>query len=127
MGLTSALSITESANPPRSVFVDAPLGHTAGPPNDAEAQRHILTDALTAGHALTEPGLVKLGYRWHHDDWRSDALGWSRKRESSGTHSSPSGDSREGRSSEPKYQSTDDKTAAEAVPEDQQCLVCLGL
>ena len=116
-----------SANPPRSVFVDLPLGHTTGLPHDVEGQRTILTEGLAAAHALTKPGVVDLPYRYVDDDWKANPLGWSRKRQSSGSASKRSGDSRTGRSSEPQYQSDADRQAAEAVAWDDQCLVCVGL
>ena len=56
MSLTSALSITASVNPPRAVFVDYPLGHTAGKPDDVESQDAIVRaalDQLTFGVAYT--------------------------------------------------------------------------
>ena len=127
IGFTSARSITVSANPPRSVFVDLPLGHTTGLPNDVDGQRTLLTEGLSAASALTGPGVVDLPYRYVDDEWKAAPLGWSRKRQSSGRASKPSGDSRTGRSAEPQYQSDDDRQAAEAVDWDDQCLVCVGL
>ena len=109
------------------MFVDAPLGHTAGPPNDPEMQRQILTEALVGGVEMTEPGVIRLPYRWHNDGWRSDALGWSRKRESAGGAKSLAGDTRQDRSEEPKYQNEADRQAAQAISNDDQCLTCLGL
>ena len=55
MGFTSARTITASANQPRGVFVDLPLGHTTGLPGDAVGQRRLLTEGLTAAAAITEP------------------------------------------------------------------------
>ena len=51
----AALDIMKAVNPPRGVFVDYPLGHTAGKPNQPELQREILMAALEAFNALTEP------------------------------------------------------------------------
>jgi len=48
LSLTSALSITQSVNPPRAVFLDFPLGHTAGRPHDEKIQDAIIEAALTA-------------------------------------------------------------------------------
>ena len=128
IGFSSARTITAAANPPRSVFVDLPLGHTTGLPGDAAGQRRLLGEGLTAAVALTEPGsFVDLPYRYVDDDWKANPLGWSRKRQEAGAASSRSGDSRTGRSDEPLYQSDDDRTAAEAVDWDEQCLTCIGL
>lgn len=128
IGFTSARTITARANPPRSVFVDLPLGHTTGLPGDPEGQRHILTAGLTAAAAIHEPGtIVDLDLRYVDDDWKANPLGWSRRRQESGTAGGKSGDSRTGRSAEPRYQSDDDRAAAEGVAFDDQCKVCLGL
>lgn len=125
---TSARTITASANPPRSVFVDLPLGHTTGLPHDAAGQRRLLTEGLQAAVAITEPGtIVDLPYRYLDDDWKANPLGWSRKRQEAGTAAKSAGDSRTGRSAKPRYQSEDDRLAAEAVPADEQCLSCLGI
>jgi len=125
---TSARTITASANPPRSVFVDLPLGHTTGLPNDPEGQRRLLTEGLQAAVAIAEPGtIVDLPYRYVDDEWKANPLGWSRKRQESGASSKRSGDSRTGRSDEPQYQSDADRAAAEATPAEEQCLTCLGL
>ncbi|MGF1597838.1 MAG: hypothetical protein ACFCVK_13050 [Acidimicrobiales bacterium] len=110
------------------MFVDLPLGHTTGLPHDATGQRRLLVEGLTAAHALTEPGaIVDLPYRYVDDEWKANPLGWSRKRQGSGTAGSSSGDSRAGRSAEPVFQSDDDRRAAAAVDWDDQCLVCVGL
>ena len=128
MGFTSARTITAAANPPRSVFVDLPLGHTTGLPNDPDGQRRLLTEGLEAAVAITEPGtIVDLPYRYIDDDWKANPLGWSRKRQNAGSASKRSGDSRTGRSSEPQYQNDDDRAAAEAVDWDDQCLTCIGI
>lgn len=110
------------------MFVDLPLGHTTGLPGEADAQRRLLTEGLRAAAAMTEPGsIVDLPYRYTDDDWKANPLGWSRKRQSSGRASKPSGDSRTGRSDQPQYQTEEDRLAAEAVAWDEQCEVCLGL
>jgi len=132
IGLTSARSITAAANPPRSVFVDAPLGHTAGPPDQPETQLHIVRSALELGAAMTTPGTIdELDLRWWHDDWKSAPLSWSRRRDGAsgpgGAAREPAGDSRTARSPAPQYQSDDDRLAAEAVDWDEQCRTCLGL
>lgn len=130
MGFTSARTITASANQPRAVFVDLPLGHTTGLPGDAEGQRRILVDGLRAAEAMTVPGtIVDLPYRYVDDDWKANPLGWSRKRQDGGgTPARESGgDSRTPRSPDPVWQSEADRAAAEAVPWDDQCRVCIGL
>lgn len=118
LGLTSARSITEAANPPRSVFVDLPLGHTAGPPNDAVAQQRIIDGALRLGAAMTQPNegeagrIADLDLQWRNNAWKQNPLSWSRKQEDAGASGSDAGDTRTGRSDEPQWQRDEDKVAA---------------
>ena len=72
LSMSSARDITRSAWPARSVYLDYPLGHTAGRPNDPELNASIMRDTLTAFEALTEPGAMShLSYRWSdNDDWK---------------------------------------------------------
>jgi hypothetical protein len=46
VSMTSALDITRLVKPPRSVFLNFPLGHTTGRPFDKEGQIQILKRAL---------------------------------------------------------------------------------
>lgn len=125
---TSARSITARVKPPRAVFIDLPLGHTAGAPNDPVGQRQLLTDGLVAGFAMEEPGsIVDLPFRWIDDDWKSSPLSWTRAAQDDGTSGIPAGDTRTVRSPDPVYQSEDDRLAAENTPWSEQSQVCLGL
>ena len=70
--MSSALDITRAVKPPRSVFVNFPLGHQTGKPHDPALQRSILTDALGALETMTGPGaVVTLPYLWDDkgDGW----------------------------------------------------------
>jgi hypothetical protein len=110
------------------VFVDLPLGHTTGVLGDPAGPRRLLTDGLMAAIGITEPGtIVDLPYRYVDDRWKADPLGWSRRRQTAGDTGSAAGDTRAARSAEPRYQSEDDRLAAEGVNWDDQCQVCLGL
>ncbi len=102
LSMSSAFSITRSVNPPRAVYLDFPLGHTTGKPNDPALNRRVLIDALAACHELDTPGAMKmLPYRWADDDeWKLDA--------------ERSGDTRTERSSVPVYQTVEDRALAEA-------------
>lgn len=105
-----------------------PLGHTTGGPNDPETQRDILRTGLERGAAIDVGGtIVDLPWRWRDDDWKVDPLSWSRKRQDSGQTKTSGGDTRTGRSPEPRYQNDDDRLAAEARSDEEQCLVCLGI
>ena len=103
--LASALDIMEAGKPPRVVFLDYPLGHTAGRPFEPENQRMVLRDALEAFEAIREPGsVVRLPYRWSDsDDWKNQD-GNPRR-----------GDVRAPRGTEPVYQTEADRRAAERL------------
>ena len=67
--ISSALDITQAVKPPRSVYVNFPLGHQIGKPNQPELQRSILQDAFRALEAHTVPGLITtLPYIWDPED-----------------------------------------------------------
>lgn len=102
----SALDILEAGDPPRGVFVDYPLGHTAGRPFDPDNQRTVVRDALGAFETITSPGgITHLGYRWSDsDDWKT-------------AETDPrSGDARAPRDTSPQYQCDADRIAAEQSP-----------
>jgi hypothetical protein len=67
--MTSALDITQAVKPPRAVFVNFPLGHQTGKPNQPELQRRIVLDALRAFQTITRSGaIVELPYVWDEND-----------------------------------------------------------
>ena len=76
ISLSSALSITQSVKPPRAVYVDYPLGHTAGKPNDLDDQELIMRRTLSAITEITEPGsIVDLKRRWSDsDEWKNAVM-----------------------------------------------------
>ena len=76
LSMSSARDITRSAWPARSVYLDYPLGHTAGRPNDPELNASIMRDTLTAFETLTEPGSMShLRYRGaDNDDWKDNVF-----------------------------------------------------
>jgi hypothetical protein len=59
--------------PPRTVFLDFPLGCPAGKPNEPELQRMILRAALEAAPLFGEPWrIAQLPFQWSEDgnrDW----------------------------------------------------------
>ena len=73
--MSSALDITRAVQPPRTAFLDYPLGHTTGKPHEPALQRDILLQALAAFTALTEPGsITMLPFRWSEDQaWQATA------------------------------------------------------
>jgi len=100
LSMTSAHSITVSANPPRAAFTDFPLGHTCGPPDQPEMQRSIMRDALALFETMEQPGIVELGYAW-------PAL-WKEGARQPVDHRTPRYDT-------PQYQNQDDQAAAVAA------------
>ena len=65
--VSTGRDITASVRPPRSVFVNFPMGNAFGCPFDVKQQRAILRDALTLLER-NEPGvLVDLPYDWGTD------------------------------------------------------------
>lgn len=95
--MSSAWSITASANPPRSVFVDYPLGHTTGRPNHLVEQTGIVSSALALIASATEPGrIVPLPLAWP-DEWKNQAAG--------------AGDGRSERLDTPQYDRPEDEQA----------------
>jgi hypothetical protein len=112
MTMSSALDITRAGNPPRSVFIDFPLGHTAGKPFDRPLQREIMIETLSAFETIQTPGSIKiLPFEWSADhSWKHAGAGES--------------DNRTERSAEPQYQTEDDKTAASEGKLAEECIVC---
>lgn len=65
MLVSTGRDLTEQVRPPRSLFVNFPMGNPFGAPGDAEQQRRILTRALELTWELTEPGqIVDLDETW---------------------------------------------------------------
>jgi len=75
ISVSSARDVTEVVKPPRSVFVNFPLGHTTGKPFDRELQMKIIKDAFDALKSINEPGrIIDLPYEWKEgdDSWESE-------------------------------------------------------
>lgn len=109
VSLSSALSITRSAGAPRAVFLDFPLGRTAGRAFDKTMQRDIVRHALDLVRDATVPGTVtELDYKWAADDtWKDGVM---------------RGDSRMERLDTPQYQCAEDASLA-----DPECATCVWL
>jgi len=62
---TNARDIAASAGNPRQVFLNYPLGNSAGRPNDPENQRSVLRAGLKLLEDAESPGIiVDLPYTW---------------------------------------------------------------
>jgi hypothetical protein len=70
--LTSALDITKRVRPPRSAFLNFPLGNQAGPPGRPDLQREIVKSALALLVSATNPGeIVALPLEWPDPAWQA--------------------------------------------------------
>ena len=120
--MTSALSITRSANVPRSAFLDFPLGHTSGPANQPEIQLDIMRRSLALFNSLEQPGQTEtLPFVWSS----SDGDAWKDKLSLPKTDSgeAPADDERTERDNQPQYQNPDD----ERLAEQGKCDTCIWL
>ena len=108
--MSSALSITRAVNPSRAVYLDFPLGHTAGKAGDELLQQRIMTDTLGALERIEKPGTIEtLDYQWSKDDdWKDHVM------RPSGNESGQATDERIERHPDPQYQLPEDRVAAEA-------------
>ncbi len=101
--LGSAEDILRAGRPPRAVFVDYPLGHSAGKPFDTADQRAILQATLTVLERAREPGdIVTLPMQWADSAWAETAM------------RADGGDTRQPRDDSPQWQLPEDALAAEA-------------
>ena len=120
--MSSARSITAAVNPTRAVYLDYPLGHTAGKVNDPDDQMNIMRDTLNAFVDITVPGtIIDLAYSWRDDDsWKDKVMRpqTSERPSSNSKHN----DDRVQRFDTPQYQSTADADAA-----DPDCPSCIFL
>jgi hypothetical protein len=59
VSITLLREVTERVRPPRTLFVDRPLGYPLGEPYNIPLQRQIIINALELlPHAVTEPLVV---------------------------------------------------------------------
>ena len=119
--MSSAYSITAAVRPPRAVYLDFPLGHTAGKAHDPALQRRVLRDTLDALATIGAPGTIRpLPYLWAEDDVWKDSV---RRPDPGGS----STDDRTERHPDPQYQCEEDRTAALAAFEREGCPSCVFL
>lgn len=73
LSMSCLWEVSVAFKPPRTVFLDFPLGCPAGKPNDRKIQRDILRVALDAASQFGEPWkIVQLPFQWSADgnrDW----------------------------------------------------------
>jgi D-proline reductase (dithiol) PrdB len=63
--VSTGRDLTAQVKPPRSLFVNFPMGNAFGAPFDVDMQMNILRAALNLAETAQEPGiLVDLPYVW---------------------------------------------------------------
>jgi len=66
--VSTGRDLTQQVLPPRSVFVNFPMGNPFGRPGDVAMQRRVLLDALHLAETAPRGGtLVDLPYTWGED------------------------------------------------------------
>ena len=104
---------------PRAVFIDYPLGQTAGRAGNKQEQSSIIERALGAIEKIDNPGMIlDSGLRWEDDSrWKDSAMRPEKDKEIKS-----SDDDRLPRSEAPVYQAPDDLTNI-----DEHCQTCVFL
>ena len=75
VSLSGARDISERIRPPRTAFLNYPLGNQTGRPNDPEGQRAVVRDALKLAESVREPGtIVDLPYPWPDPGWEAATI-----------------------------------------------------
>ncbi len=73
LSMSCLWEVSMAFKPPRTVFLDFPIGCPAGRPNDPNLQRDILRAALHSASEFGEPWkMVELPFQWSPDgsrDW----------------------------------------------------------
>lgn len=73
--LTSAMDVTERVRPPRSAFLNFPLGNQVGPPDQPDLQRQILRESLELLSSVRTAGqIVPLPFEWPDPDWQAQVI-----------------------------------------------------
>ncbi len=105
------------------MYIDFPLGHTAGKADDRALQRRIMIDTLSALDSIQVPGTIRvLPYQWSDDDaWKDRVM------RSGGKSDGKQRDDRVQRFPEPQYQLPEDRLAAEAQLARNGCPSCVWL
>jgi hypothetical protein len=124
--MSSAYSITRAVNPPRAVYLDFPLGHTAGKPQDRHQQLEIMRDTFAAFSTISTPGEIQhLKYEWQSDQgWKDRVMRPTplSEMDAKDTNDDKHEDNRVARHATPQYQSLQDEALADAA-----CPTCVFL
>lgn len=75
VSLSAARDISERIRPPRTAFLNFPLGNQTGRPHDPQGQRAVLRDVLRLAESATEAGtIVDLPYQWPEPNWEEATI-----------------------------------------------------
>jgi D-proline reductase (dithiol) PrdB len=100
LSMSTSYELSQGFKPPRTVFLDFPLGCTAGKPNEPELQRQILRDALRLAPEFGEPWRIReLPYQFSADgnrDWEETVKDMYRRGQGAATISAHSNDHTKG-------------------------------
>lgn len=100
LSMSTLYELSRGFKPPRTVFLDFPLGCTAGKPNEPEQQRQILRDALRLAPKFGEPWrIMELPYHFSPDGnrhWEEVVKDMYRKGQGATTISAHSNDHTKG-------------------------------
>ena len=106
VSIGSALDIFQSGKPPRAVFTNYPLGHSAGKPFDEEDQYSIFIQAIDMLKPKeTDEAIRVLNNDWGEKIWEDEAK------------STEGEDTREPRDETPQFQEETDILAAKQAGE----------
>lgn len=106
------------------MFVDFPLGHTTGRPDDPDLSLAIVRAALDLVPRAAEQ-LVDLAFHWSDDDdWKNAAY---RPAPDPHTGEVRHVDDRTERVATPRFQTARDARAATETHAGRQCAVCAGI
>ena len=76
LSMTCLLEVSQAFKPPRTVFLDFPMGCPAGKPGEPELQREILRSALKAAPEFGTPWKIfELPFQWSTDgsrEWEAE-------------------------------------------------------
>jgi D-proline reductase (dithiol) PrdB len=71
LSMSTLWEVSMAFKPPRTVFLDFPLGCPAGKPHDSEMQRAVLRSALAAAPTFdSDWKIVELPFQWSADGSR---------------------------------------------------------
>ncbi|MDO8434094.1 MAG: hypothetical protein Q7S58_16980 [Candidatus Binatus sp.] len=80
MIVSTGRDLSAQVKPPRTVFVNFPMGNTFGKAFDASQQRAILRDVLAALESITAAGeIIDLAYKWHEEFGMNLGAGYQAK------------------------------------------------